>query len=68
MKTDTFAARLLALRERAGISRYRLARLSGVTAPHLLRLERGDQRPSLEVAQKIARGLGTTLAAWDGCS
>jgi len=61
---EDFAATLASLREAKGWSKYRLAKLSGVSAQHLLRLERGDQQPSLEVARKLAAALGCDLNAF----
>lgn len=64
-KSDTFAARLGAYRAAAGWSVYRLAQESGVTQQYLAELERGEKRPSLEVARKIAAAFGKTLSCWD---
>lgn len=65
MTSDTFAARLIALREAQGWSRYRLAKLCGVSAAHLGRLEAGAREPSLAVAQRIADALGQRLAVFE---
>jgi transcriptional regulator with XRE-family HTH domain len=64
---ETVGAALLRLRQAAGMTRYRLAKSSGVNASHLMRLENDEQGPSLAVALKIARALGVSLAAFDGC-
>lgn len=63
---EAFAAALARLRTAAGLSRYRLAKLSGVSALHLGRLESGEQRPSLATAQKVAAALGVSMAVFDG--
>jgi transcriptional regulator with XRE-family HTH domain len=60
----TFADRLTAMREAAGISQYRLAQLSGLTKQAISRLERGEGQPSWETVQALARGLGVTCEAF----
>lgn len=54
-----FGKALRALREERGLSAYRLAKLAGIPAPQISRLERGDRRPTLNA---IAR-LSTVFAA-----
>jgi transcriptional regulator with XRE-family HTH domain len=54
--------RIRALREARGLSLRDLARLSGVSAPMLSQVERGETSPSLAVAGRITRGLGMTLS------
>jgi transcriptional regulator with XRE-family HTH domain len=56
-KAHTFAAKLEALREAAGISQYRLAQLSGLTKQTLSRLEMGAAQPSWETVQLLAAAL-----------
>src|SRR5437868_14388077 len=51
-----------ALREARGLSLRDLADLSGVSAPMLSQVERGDTSPTLAVAGKIAAGLGLSLS------
>src|SRR5437870_4807619 len=53
-----FADRLRSIRERAGISQYRLAQLSGITKQSLSRLELGETQPSWDTVQKLAIALG----------
>ena len=65
-KAPTFSARLAALRAKAGVTVYRLAKSSGVSPQHIARIERGEQSPSWEIAVKLARGLGVSVAAFDG--
>lgn len=52
------AARLCERREKTGISKYRLAILSGITKQTLTRLELGQGNPSWETVVKLARALG----------
>ncbi|HEX5270553.1 MAG TPA: helix-turn-helix transcriptional regulator [Gemmataceae bacterium] len=59
-KSDTFAGRLTALREAAGISQYRLAQLSGITKQTISNLERGETSPSWETVQLLAKALGVS--------
>jgi len=51
-----------ALREARGLSLRDLAERSGVSAPMLSQVERGDTSPTLAVAAKIAAGLGLSLS------
>lgn len=50
------------LREARGLSLRDLAERSGVSAPMLSQVERGDTSPSIAVATKIAGGLGLSLS------
>jgi transcriptional regulator with XRE-family HTH domain len=54
--------RVKSLREAMDLSLRDLAVLSGVSAPMLSQVERGDTSPTLSVAQKIAAGLDLTLS------
>ncbi|HEX9775861.1 MAG TPA: XRE family transcriptional regulator [Actinomycetota bacterium] len=54
--------RVRSLREARGLSLRDLARRSGVSAPMLSQVERGDTSPTLSVATKIATGLGLSLS------
>ncbi len=49
-------------REDAGVSRAALARAAGVDAAFLGRIERGDERPSLETYERLAAVLGVDLS------
>jgi transcriptional regulator with XRE-family HTH domain len=68
--TDTVAltsesavgARVKSLREAMDLSLRDLSERSGVSAPMLSQVERGDTSPTLAVAQKIAAGLDLTLS------
>jgi XRE family transcriptional regulator, regulator of sulfur utilization len=54
--------RVRALREAMGLSLRDLAQRSGVSAPMLSQVERGETSPTLSVAAKIATGLDLTLS------
>jgi transcriptional regulator with XRE-family HTH domain len=54
--------RIRALRDAMGFSLRDLAELSGVSAPMLSQVERGETSPTLAVAAKIAAGLELTLS------
>ena len=58
----TVGARLKSLREAMNLSLRDLAERTGVSAPMLSQVERGDTSPTLAVAQKIAAGLDLTLS------
>ena len=55
-------ARVRALREAMGLSLRDLAERSGVSAPMLSQVERGETSPTLAVAAKVAEGLELTLS------
>lgn len=64
---DTFAPavigmRVKALRESSGLSLRDLAERSGVSAPMLSQVERGETSPTLTVAARIAAGLELRLS------
>ena len=56
------ARRLQQLRTAQGLSLNELARRSGVAQSSLSYIEGGDRQPSVEVIERICRGLGVTLA------
>ena len=58
----TLGPRVKSLREAMDLSLRDLADRSGVSAPMLSQVERGDTSPTLAVAQKIAAGLDLTLS------
>lgn len=61
-----FADRLRAARERAGLSQSALARLAGIDASYLNRLERAEREPPKQpTAQALAAGLGLNNAEAD---
>jgi transcriptional regulator with XRE-family HTH domain len=55
-------ARVKGLREAMDLSLRDLAERSGVSAPMLSQVERGETSPTLAIAQKIAGGLDLTLS------
>jgi transcriptional regulator with XRE-family HTH domain len=55
-------ARVKALRESAGLSLRDLAERSGVSAPMLSQVERGETSPTLTIAARIASGLDLRLS------
>lgn len=58
----TVGPRIRALREAMSLSLRDLAERSGVSAPMLSQVERGETSPTLAVAAKIAAGLELTLS------
>jgi transcriptional regulator with XRE-family HTH domain len=62
VKAPTIGPRIHALREAMGHSLRDLAERSGVSAPMLSQVERGETSPTLAVAEKIAAGLELTLS------
>lgn len=62
---DTFAARLLALREAAGLTKNALAVKAGVSPIEITRYEQGLKRPTLQTAAKLTEALGVSLAEFD---
>src|ERR671929_428106 len=54
--------RVRALREGMGLSLRDLADRSGVSAPMLSQVERGETSPTLQVAQRISSGLELSLS------
>ena len=57
-----FGARIRRLREAMELSLRNLAERSGVSAPMLSQVERGETSPTLAVAERIAGGLELTLS------
>jgi transcriptional regulator with XRE-family HTH domain len=64
MSNGDFAARLTAMRERAGMSQYRLAKLTGLSKQTVSRLELGQSDPSWSTTQLIALALGLDTSAF----
>jgi len=61
-KAPAIGNRVRALREAIGLSLRDLGERSGVSAPMLSQVERGETSPTLSVAAKIATGLELTLS------
>lgn len=59
---EPIGARVKSLREAMDLSLRDLSERSGVSAPMLSQVERGETSPTLAVAQKIAAGLDLTLS------
>src|SRR5829696_4158674 len=62
MADGVVGARVKSLREAMDLSLRDLSDRSGVSAPMLSQVERGDTSPTLAVAQKVAAGLDLTLS------
>lgn len=59
---ETFGDRLRRLRTQKGLSLDELAAATGISKAYLWKLERKpDVNPSIEIAQKLAEALGTTV-------
>ena len=65
-KKQSFAARLHALREQAGVSVTDLAAKSGLNRTYIHNLEAGYRKPTLLTAARLAKALGVSLAVFDG--
>jgi transcriptional regulator with XRE-family HTH domain len=62
LSPTVIGARVKALREAAGLSLRDLSERSGVSAPMLSQVERGETSPTLTVAARIAAGLELRLS------
>jgi XRE family transcriptional regulator, regulator of sulfur utilization len=62
LSPQVIGARVKALREAAGLSLRDLSERSGVSAPMLSQVERGETSPTLTVAARIAAGLELRLS------
>jgi transcriptional regulator with XRE-family HTH domain len=62
LEPAVIGARVKALRESSGLSLRDLAARSGVSAPMLSQVERGETSPTLTVAARIAAGLDLRLS------
>jgi transcriptional regulator with XRE-family HTH domain len=62
LEPTVLGARVKALREAGGLSLRDLAARSGVSAPMLSQVERGETSPTLTVASRIATGLELRLS------
>jgi transcriptional regulator with XRE-family HTH domain len=56
-----FAVRLRELRQAKGLTQADLARQAHVALSHLSKLESGDAAPGLDLLDRLARALGTTV-------
>lgn len=64
MSDHSFAARLIQLRESAGLSQYELAKRAGLTRQTLSRLEMGESVPTWPTVQLLAVALGVSCEAF----
>jgi XRE family transcriptional regulator, regulator of sulfur utilization len=62
VETTRVGARIRALREAMDLSLRDLAERSGVSAPMLSQVERGETSPTIAIAERIAAGLDLTLS------
>src|SRR5687768_18439512 len=62
LENGSFGVRLKTLREGMALSLRDLADRSGVSAPMLSQVERGETSPTLQVASRIAAGLELRLS------
>ena len=58
--------RLQELRERAGLSKYGLARESGLSREFIGKLERGVANPTIPVTAQLSHGIGMSLTEFVG--
>jgi transcriptional regulator with XRE-family HTH domain len=64
MSAKSFASRLTALRTRAGLSQYELAKRTGLTRQTVSRLEMGKSVPTWPTVQRLVAALGVDYAAF----
>ncbi len=62
MSTDSFAAKLLSLRKRAGLSLTDLSARCGLSRQQLTKYENGQSTPNIDVLPALAATLGCTPA------
>lgn len=65
-EVDEFPALLTKTREAAGMTQQQLAVASDLAGSYISALERGVNKPSLGVVKRLAKALGTTVAALSG--
>jgi len=58
---ERFSARLRELRSSRGMTQVDLARKAGVTASYIWRLESGGAAPGIDLVERLATALGTTV-------
>src|SRR5689334_15181478 len=56
-----FAARLREARSSLGMTQAELARMAQVTVSHIWKLESGGAAPGIDLVDRLARALGTTV-------
>ena len=65
MKTESLGSHLRELREQRGLSLRKFAKKLGVSAAHLVDLEKDRRSPSPELLQRVADELDVPMAAFD---
>ncbi len=60
----SFARQLCAIREKAGLSQYALAKRSGLSKQAVSNLELGNREPNWETVQRLALALGVDYRAF----
>jgi transcriptional regulator with XRE-family HTH domain len=58
---ERFSARLRELRSSRGLTQVELARQAAVTASYVWRLESGGAAPGIDLVERLATALGTTV-------
>ena len=58
---ERYSARLRELRSSRGLTQVELARKAGVTASYVWRLESGGAAPGIDLVERLATALGTTV-------
>lgn len=67
MAEINLGSRLRAFRVAKGLTKYRLAKVSGVSQTYIYRIEKGEiKNPRRDTLQSLARGLNITLAQLAG--
>lgn len=54
--------RLKTLREKRGMTMYRLTQMTGVSGHHIKGIEEGKRQPTIETLEKLVAALGSSLA------
>lgn len=65
MAKMSFAKRLKQLRKGAGLSRYALAKQTGMSLQAISYLEQGEREPTWDTVRRLAAALGTNCLAFD---
>jgi transcriptional regulator with XRE-family HTH domain len=60
-ESTLFRERFKNIRRRSRLTHKRIHELTGISKNHISLIERGLRRPSIEVASRLARAIGTTL-------
>jgi transcriptional regulator with XRE-family HTH domain len=60
--TPKIGMRLKSLRKKRKLTRYALAQRAGLSRVHVKRLEEGQQSPTIDTVQRLAKALNVSLA------